>query len=370
MIGATDSYLQLVAALYISICIENTFCSHIWHPKFSGKTRRFLNENEFWKKFKLIERIQNTTDHQFDVLAKRARQRGGFMLAVCVILILYTIFENDLSKGMPAEALSILAFLVSVFLISLLQLYFNFNFIGNACGLAISIGIYSCFHHYFQINIWNECYNPWVTLISLSIISFPLLYQFVWHRLTNSFFMLFWENALSEEEENYKRAKDIEENGGNPKTLPSEYSDYFAICHVNKQDNQDLHIKGLNECFFKRLEEKCQPPGLIHLLYFRICKGIKSLWGQIRPRRRRTAPPPPSQPLKDYGTPIQSLESINDPDKAVYEPLYQLYSTSSPIPKLKAFCKEHDLDEKLFRVYFKQRRSALRGQKKGAKLSA
>lgn len=355
MIGAIDSYLQIVSALYLSVCLDNHFCRHIWHPEFSDKTEKFLNENPFWKTYNLIPRIKETTDTQFSNLAAQARQRGGFMFAVCILLIIYAIFEPDLSYGMPAEAFALLAFLSCVLVVNTLQIYIKFNFIAGTVALAFCSAVYSCCHHYLRTSIWDNRYNLWVTFAAICIISLPLLYQFLWHRLTNSFFMSFWENLLAQERQYYEDAKQMEINGGEIEKLQPEYNAHFANCHVNKRKTQDFQMKDLNDCFFKRLTARCIPPGLIHLLYFRISLSAQTIrdWA-THCFCKKTVAPAPTHTLKDFGMPIQDVGGIL-PDQTDYERYYQMYINMTVPPKLKVFCQTHNLNHIAFHTYFKRR---------------
>lgn len=357
MIGAIDSYLQIVSALYLSVCIESTFCHHIWHPEFSDRTEHFLNSNSFWKNNKLITRLKGETDAQFNHLASSARQRGGFMFGVCILLILYAIFEKDLSQGMPAEPISLLLSLVCVLIISSLHVFYKATFVSNTLCLWACLSCYSLSHHFIRTDIWKADYNLWITVAAIVIITLPLIYQFLWYRLTNSFYMRFWENLLNTERTHFEKAKFIEENGGDPVTLPIEYRNYFAQCHVNKQTTQDRQMNGLNECFFTRVSARCTPPGLFKLMCFRLGLSQSSdetATGAVISAQAVTSPD--KQKLRDSLTPIQAVGTTNL-SQTEFERCYQLYDTMEAPPKLIPFCEEHKLNYDDFHAYFIRRRT-------------
>lgn len=357
MIEVIDSYLQIVSALYLSVCIESTFCHHIWHPEFSARTEQFLNSNSFWKNNKLIARLKSDTDAKFNNLASCARQRGGFMFGVCILLTIYAIFEKNLSLDMPAEPISLLLSLICVFIISSVLVFYRASFIGNTLCLGACLACYSLCHHFIRTDIWNTDYNLWITVAAIVVITIPLIYQFAWYRLTNSFYMSFWGKILNKERAHFEKAKYIEENGGNPDPLPIEYRNYFAKCHVNRQSTQDRQMNGLNECFFTRVSDQCTPQGLFKLICFRL--GFSKSPGADKTdtgSNSNVNTAAKEQKLRDSVTPIQAVGTTNL-SQTEFERCYQLYNAMKKKPTLEQFCKDNKLKYDTFYAYYKRRQT-------------
>lgn len=370
MIANLSAYIQFLAAIYVTICIDSLICRRFWSPDYynlvTTKLSLFANTISTPKRKKLEEKIREK-EH---VLDSRSRKRGAIMLTYCLLLLWYIGFERTSTGDMLIIGNIPLAVLCVLTVISLLCCKWLSNrwryTLASCFLLSLFFTILVLYAPTFTISVdkfWWLIYTKRVISI---LILFPIFYQLYVNWLYSKAYILYLNHNIDEEYVRYTSSKKGFEEKNEELVDPS-YDSAFRKILLNKMEG-DNAMTELNNLLYEHLKKSCSPPNPYQIIInWWHCKDDNNVTSSSISDNENNAEIASDDVIK----PSRKADSVDFPPIIVEK--YKKYKETKPAPKLSDFCAQEKIDEDTFRSYHNLQKSmelqnvGLRGKKKGKK---
>lgn len=326
MISELSSYIELFAAVYLTISLDDMLLKRFWTPDYKKEMESaFSNINmpELAKK-QVFEKAQEIST----IEEKRSRKRGVIMFCLSVLLLTIVGFESSISTiyGSCTEVLLTISLIVLSVLLFLLDGCFlktGWNVISQVILLPL-LSLLSCYI-LGKITVLNESINNNSTfwefmvksLIYLSLL-IPVLWQLFRNWIYTKFYLLYIVEQTSIKADEYNYAINYDQSKGDKMTKVSKLYMNFVAEKI-AQGNQDRPITE----FYKTLLND-----LITVDYL-----------------------PNSIPLIIYS---RKMHRKYFPSNCKLKRLSKKYASLQKKPTLEEFCKENNVDCQCFKSYRKK----------------
>lgn len=280
MISQFSSLIEFLAAIYVSMSLDNDFCKRFWTPNFFKEIdnvfSNFQIENEL-----VYDKIEGSIKDKSENIQNSSLKRGGFMLGFCVFLLIYIGFEDGTKCSDPYYNLPIsIICLAVIFITSFLYKYVfkNWRFVVYLLTFII-VGFFFLKYHLpqsigtlqgyseLQINFLSIIQNsmPYLEIgMFIFCALFPILHQVLTNWVYSRAYKEYLTQKLNSEIKLYKDSKrGIEEHNRN--LVAKVYYDAFNESYFSS--NSDRDITALNDVLYKRLMKITVPSIMLLLLY-------------------------------------------------------------------------------------------------------
>lgn len=370
MIANLSAYIQFLAAIYVTICIDSLICRRFWSPDYynlvTAKLSLFANTISTPKRNKLEEQIREK-EH---ILDSRSRKRGAIMLTYCLLLLWYIGFEKTCTgdmliiRNIPLAALCLLTVIC---LLCCKWLSARWRYTLAACfALFLSFAILVLYVQNFAIPVVKLWWLVYTKRVISILILLPIFYQLYVNWLYSKAYILYLNHNIDDEYGRYSSSKKGFEEKNEQLVDPS-YDSAFRKILLNKMEG-DNAMTELNNLLYEHLKECCSPPNPYQI--------IKNWWSCKEDDNVIS----PSISANDSNTdivsddviePFRKNEAVEFPSIIVEK--YKKYKETKPAPKLTDFCVQEQIEEETFRSYHNLQKSmelqnvGLRGRKKNKK---
>ena len=351
MISNLSAYIQFLAAIYVTICIDNLICRRFWSPDYynlvTTKLSVFANTISSPKRERLEEKIREK-EH---VLDSRSRKRGAIMLTSCLLLLWYVGFEKPFSpatiiaRNIPIATLMLLTF---VSLISCKWLSKRWRYTLAACFfIALVFALLVLYVSDLQSNYPYLSYLVYTKRFLTVLILLPIFYQLYVNWLYSKAYIIYLNKNIDEEFKRYTSSKKGLENN-NQELVDSTYHPAFTNILLKKMSG-DNAMTELNDLLYEHLKACCTPPGPIRILI---------TWWKNKEERGISTD-------SEHGDIVSGSEEVISPVHNGAEPLldsvidekFLKYKNIKNKPKISDFCKSEQIDEQKFREYYRYKES-------------
>lgn len=93
MIGDLSTFIQYLAALYFTICIDGAFFRRFWSPDYYRLVTEIISLYKFQQSQTLKDKLNSTIKEQANKIEDHSVKRGVFMLLFCLFFLVYISFE-------------------------------------------------------------------------------------------------------------------------------------------------------------------------------------------------------------------------------------------------------------------------------------
>ena len=95
MISNFSSFVEFFAAIYVTMAVNNDFCSNFWTPKYYKEMDSLLKEYNFSGSSFIQDRLMDEIKHKYEIVQNLAHYRGFIILILCIYYLIFMGFEND-----------------------------------------------------------------------------------------------------------------------------------------------------------------------------------------------------------------------------------------------------------------------------------
>lgn len=354
MIGDLNTFIQYLAALYFTICIDGAFFQRFWSPDYYKLVTDNIGKYKFQQSKTLKDKLNNAIREHADNIEDHSVKRGVFMLIFCVFFLVYNAFEIERTACLDrAEEWFPLCvstlYAIGIMLMSGFSLKRWRRVVVHS---VVLVALYAAVRCVGFVNEDNLPYFCWVARLKIYLVIFllaPIVYQLYINWLYSQAYVQHLISTLNDEYERYlKTNKAIIDND---KNLVDEcYTKVFSDSYFDNK-GQDVVVTKFNQAVLDRLISACRPPVPIVL----ISRWIKIKYNKdnieiIRNMESKY------QFVNVEGIP-QNGQTEGHEDNPQYEKYVQDFDKLNSV-SLAKFCKEKGLNLESFREYRKKKLKA------------
>lgn len=354
MISNYSTFIQIIAALYLTMSIDSLIYKRFWSLDYKrlvlSKLRIFKHDTSNQLECRLsnfIDRKQQQSEHD-------ARIWGLHFCLFCFILLIFCGYEQDYIKEVIKEKMYMGIPLLIYFFTMLLTTVFLFFMKNRYIYVIVSCVIYSlltiisiiiCKEYNLQCLCDNSIYyfaSKNIELFIILIIVLPILIQLARLWIASKGYSYIIGQKFKEELLDYRQALNALKNN-KPEDMPKSYHEAStaALCAKgNSVGDEDVKIN--NEFFtflIKHLIEKMKEPSIDEQIKAAIKVAMKPDDSESSESSSEDAP-------IDDEIPTPESQSMDVIDK--YRDLINEYSKMQGV-KITTFCSERNIDETEFR---------------------
>lgn len=212
MISSFSSFVEFFAAIYVTMAVNNDFCSNFWTPKYYTEMETLLKKYDFSGRRFLQDHLMDEIKHRYEIVQNRAHYRGFIVLILCIFYLVFMGFENDVNSMSVQHYVPILICTLLVGLTLIFTKYLLKNWRRTVLCVFFYAIIYIilkntqvCF--FVQNEIFLFIYNN-KSLLLVAIILLPIVYQLYIYWIFSSIYKGYLKHHVKEEYLRYKKSMD------------------------------------------------------------------------------------------------------------------------------------------------------------------
>jgi len=276
MLNQFTSYLEILAAIYTSMCIDKIL-KNLWSPQYYIDLNEALLEYQIEGRESLTKRIIETNKNKAESIQQYMQRRAAYLLVLCIWLILLCgyegcFFDNKDSNSLnTVHNLMLLSVGFSFLLMFLGNKYFfssNQRTTGAIIIIIFTISLILLLNYIKIIYIPNIPTNIIINII-LYTMAIPILWQVFVCWMFTSAYKGYIKSKFSDENKRYNDViKGIDEH--NPNIIPYDYKKLFTdkIFHENKEKEEAL--KSSLDLYLENMEadiKKASNPHSVFIIF-------------------------------------------------------------------------------------------------------
>ena len=98
MISSFSSLVEFMAAIYITMCVDNELCNKFWTKKLILEIEEEINKYSFSKNQPFYKSLQNQIFSKQNRIILFSRKKGAYMLSISLMFLCLFGFETSLDK--------------------------------------------------------------------------------------------------------------------------------------------------------------------------------------------------------------------------------------------------------------------------------
>lgn len=263
MIGDLNTFIQYLAALYFTICIDGAFFRRFWSPDYYNLVKEIIGQYKFQQSQTLKDKLDDAIKEHAKKIEDHSVKRGVFMLLFCIFFLVYNAFELDCNSSVDItnEWLSLYASTAYVIAIMLMSGFSMKKWRWIVTHSVMFVTIYVITSNFNIVDEHNIHYFRWVAWLKIFLVVIllsPIVYQLYINWLYSQAYVQHLISTLNDEYEKYlKTSKAINDKD---KNLADEcYTKVFADSYFDNT-GQDIVITNFNQAVLERLITACRPP--------------------------------------------------------------------------------------------------------------
>ena len=283
MISNFSSFVEFFAAIYVTMAVNNDFCSNFWTPKYYKDMELLLKTYNFSGSSSIHDKLMDEIKTKYEVVQSHAHFRGFILLSLCVCYLIFMGYENedncmDISHYIPI--------LYSTVLVSI-TILFSSMVLYNWRRVILSVGVYFIVYIVLKIGNWEciaNCYLSMLlfqykSIMLIGIIILPIGYQIFIYWLHSSIYKGYLQYHVRIEHERFQKSMDGIKNRDKSKVDKIYMDAWTDVAFVSNEDpTLTSFYKVLNQQLLR-----IASPSYWQLLYSWMLYHIKGL-----PRKRKS----------------------------------------------------------------------------------
>lgn len=344
MMSDLNTIVQFLAAIYVTITIDNLMFKRFWTPDIYLIVESELSHFDFALSTPKRRSLLDSIKRKANTIDSQSRKRGAYFVLLCISLLILFSFEEYITE--KVKAIFYLSLFVSICIAFLLYILgiFCWNrwrsiFVSYSTIVVIFLIIILALPNVEHLNcllLWSKEYSSHLLLLdkilTLILLTFPLVLR-LYINWVNSFVYVTYLNCkLRDEFTAYKTTKDAIKNK-NKEGCDSRYDDvYKQAYYSNTEDSVDT---GLINKVVDNLVDICKPLNTVALIRYRFSKEFTNN-GEIEQAAGG----------KEYILPKEDMYCL---DYSTYLSEYEKMTNVS----IEKFCGMRGLNSDAFRKYRK-----------------
>lgn len=208
MISNFSSFVEFFAAIYVTMAVNNDFCSNFWTPKYYKEMDMLLKKYDFSGSSSIHDSLMDKIKHKYENVQNRAHYRGFIVLMLCVIYLIFMGYEDETNRMSVQHYVPILS---STMLVGL-TLIFSKPILKNWRRTIICVIFYVFVYVFFnfvhldllETHKLTIAFFYYKSLLLVTIILLPIVHQLYIYWLYSSVYKGYLKHHVSKEYERYK----------------------------------------------------------------------------------------------------------------------------------------------------------------------
>ena len=257
--GNLNTLIQLIAAIYITIALDDVLFNRFWTPNIYKTTISIL------KKYNLVQptvyetKFKRDLELRFRTLESITRKRGFFNVSICIFFLIYNALLALPDFNMQYPFIIYMLTFIFVYAVILFSGFFFKRGWSLCLCLVILLIILSCGIKFFN----NQNYSsPTINNISESIkilvvvflLILPILYQLLLTWIYSKGYSQYLQYYIDKEASLYNKAKEALIKHDDT-LIPEEYKNCFATTALSR--TQDIQLTRIDEHLYDKLKKIC-----------------------------------------------------------------------------------------------------------------
>lgn len=243
MISDFSSFVEFFAAIYVTMAVNNDFCSNFWTPKYYEEMKSLLNVYKFNGSSSIHDKLLAQIKEKYNIVQNNAHHRGFILLVLCVFYLIFMGFENEKNSLDVAHYVPIMYCTLFVGIILTIS-----NFVFKNWRYVI-LFVILCVATYITLKVLNSdaiSQHP-ISLflyeykrhIMIGIIIFPIVYQIYVYWLYSSIYKGYLKEKVAVEYERFHTSMNGIENKEKSK-VDKIYLDIWTDTKFNSGEDTTL----------------------------------------------------------------------------------------------------------------------------------
>lgn len=228
MLSNYSSFLELIAGVYFTMCLDNILTQKIWSVDYFAAFKKSLEELSFGGNKSIASEVVDQNRDLVSIMQAKLTKKSVYMLTYISIMLLACGVEVD--QNPAADACGIYMFVDLQSLVTLITLCFSkyifqkWSRTFNATFLPLAL-IFFLSNIDSIVNLYSYIAIPVIGIIHLVLflVIYPILWQVFKVWAYKSQFYKYMNNTMIQVSNEYNNVLDILQNGGNINDLPEEY---------------------------------------------------------------------------------------------------------------------------------------------------
>lgn len=274
MIGDLNTFVQFMAAIYLTLTIDSLLFKRYWSPAYYDIVNKQLGFYKFKSNQHLEQKLQDTIKDREEMITITARKRGAILLVTCLTILVFAAFElpnpgkDPTTEEMNAymnQYICLDLYLYLTMIAFILFMYWMVNFLVVLI-VATLLPLVFLFNLSPALMTHVQClyFFSDTRILLVMVLLLPIVYQITVNWLYSDVFRKLLIRKLNCVYKDYISAKEAFEKE-NVSLLPDSFKDIaveFGVRHV-KDDEQ---VTLLYQHLYKQLSNVCIAPRLRSLI--------------------------------------------------------------------------------------------------------
>lgn len=205
MVSDLSSLVELFAAVYITMAVNNDFCSNFWTPQYYKDMDALLKQYGFLLSTPMSEKLSMAIKSNYESVQQAAHRRGTLMFLLCVCTLVFMGFEDE-SKGCGVVfyAPLLYAYLLTVAFLAFSQFLLSSWRGVFATALLYFVIFFACTHcARMADNVFIQVVCKYCKSIVVLVVVIPVFYQLYVNWIYSSVYKGYLKNKVGIEHKRY-----------------------------------------------------------------------------------------------------------------------------------------------------------------------
>lgn len=281
MLNELNTIVQFLAALYVTITIDNIVIRRFWTPDLYMIVKKTLTKFDFALSSPAQEGLLASIQASAAIVEKQSRLRGAYFLLLCISILVFNCFESNISD--TASPVFYFSILVTLIVACLFYIYGMYRWIQWRSIIICYVILLLVFTlnvllplHIDSFNGWRAWMTSYVTTILIldkifiiALLSIPILIRLFLNWLNSSVYVNCLNEKLNKEYESYKKTADAIKTK-NRKNCDAKYDEVYKDVFYSNTLTEDNVNTAIVKKLVEYLEKTCAPMTSWQLLWYRI----------------------------------------------------------------------------------------------------
>lgn len=210
MISSFSSFVEFFAAIYVTMAVNNDFCSNFWIPQYYKEMDLLLKTYDFSGSSSIHDKLMSEIKAKYDIVQNHAHFRGFILLTLCVFYLIFMGYEDQNNCHSVNHNVPILYCTVLVGI----TLLFSSKILVTWKWTIIMVFVYFLFYVILKIGNWQTLADSDVSLflfeyksiLLIGIIILPIIYQIFVYWLHSSIYKGYLKYHVAEEYNRFRKS--------------------------------------------------------------------------------------------------------------------------------------------------------------------
>lgn len=210
MISNFSSLVEFFAAIYVTMAVNNDFCSNFWTPKYYKEMELLLNTYDFSGSSSIHDKLMEEIKSKYEIVQSHAHFRGFILLTLCVSYLIFMGYEDDINSLAVGHYVPLL---YSTVLVGM-TILFSGLILTKWKRTILMVCLYAVVYFVLKIGNWDFLANLFVskflytykTQLMIGIILLPIIYQIYVYWLHSSIYKGYLKHHVAFEYERYQKS--------------------------------------------------------------------------------------------------------------------------------------------------------------------